>query len=205
MFYTASRTIDNSVLLVTNTADTSVNYCYCFHHSLYGADEFLRVMEDSLTLNFAHHADNPSVGLPAHTDYSQYKMYLGDTGLFITLAFWDKEVTENIIYQKLLSDKLSTDLGYVYDNIVSQMFVASGNKLFYHTWSSETSNHNYEIDFLLSRGAKLWPLEMKSLDTTSINPLTNSAGSSPSISATDNSSIPRICAKIRNPPFFPCS
>ena len=125
-------------------------------------DKFLRDMEDSLTVNFAHHSDNPSVGLPSHTDYSQYKMYLGDTGLFITLAFWDKDVTENIIYHKLLSDKLSADLGYVYENVVAQMLVASGNKLFYHTMPSETSNHNYEIDFLLSRGAKIWPLEVKS-------------------------------------------
>ena len=125
-------------------------------------DKFLRNMEDSLTVNFAHHSDNPSVGLPSHTDYSQYKMYLGDTGLFITLAFWDKDVTENIIYHKLLSDKLSADLGYVYENVIAQMLVASGNKLFYHTMPSETSNHNYEIDFLLSRGAKIWPLEVKS-------------------------------------------
>lgn len=124
--------------------------------------EFLRDMEDSLTVNFAHHSDNPSVGLPAHTDYDQYKMFMGDTGLFITLAFWDKDVTENIIYEKLLSDKLSADLGYVYENVVAQTLVASGNKLFYHTWPSKTSNHSYEIDFLLSRGNKLWPLEVKS-------------------------------------------
>ena len=125
-------------------------------------DEFLRDMEDSLTVNFAHHSDNPSAGLPAHTDYSQYKMYMGDTGLFVTLAFWDKDITENVIYQKLLSDKLSADLGYVYENVVAQMLIAAGSKLFYHTWPSETSNHNYEVDFLLSRGAKLWPIKVKS-------------------------------------------
>ena len=90
------------------------------------------------------------------------KMFMGDTGLFVTLAFWDKDVTENIIYQKLLSDKLSADLGYVYENVVAQLLVATGNRLFYHTWRSKTSNHNYEVDFLLSRGSKLWPLEVKS-------------------------------------------
>lgn len=88
--------------------------------------EFLRDMEDSLTVNFAHHSNNPNVGLPAHMDYAQYKMFMGDTGLFVTLAFWDKDVTENVIYQKLLSDKLSADLGYVYENIVAQMLVATG-------------------------------------------------------------------------------
>ncbi|MBO4655527.1 MAG: ATP-binding protein [Bacteroidales bacterium] len=122
----------------------------------------LKEMEDSLTVNFAHHATDPNVGLPMVTDYSQYKMYVGDTGLFITLAFWDKDFTENIIYQKLLSDKLSANLGYVYENIVAQMLIATGNKLFYHTWPSETSNHNYEVDFILSRGSKICPIEVKS-------------------------------------------
>lgn len=119
-------------------------------------------MKDSMVVNFAYHANSPSVGFSLHSDEEQYKMFVGDTGLFITLAFWDKDITENVIYQKLLTDKLSADLGYVYENIVAQMLVASGNKLYYHTWSSETSNHNYEVDFLLSRGSKIWPIEVKS-------------------------------------------
>jgi len=93
---------------------------------------------------------------------SQYKMFVGDTGLFVTLAFWDKDVTENVIYEKLLSDKLPANLGYVYENIVAQMLTAKGNKLFYHTWPTESGKHNYEVDFLLSRGTKIWPLEIKS-------------------------------------------
>ena len=124
--------------------------------------EVLETLGDSMVVNFAYHANDPNVGLSLNSSYDQYKMYTLDTGLFVTLAFWDKEITENIIYQKLLSDKLSTNLGYVYENVVAQMLTASGNKLFYHTWPSETSNHNYEVDFLLSRGAKLWPLEVKS-------------------------------------------
>ena len=124
--------------------------------------EMLRDLEDSLTVNFAHHADDPNVGMPLHTDYNQYKLYLADTGLFVTLSFWDKEATDNIIYTKLLSDKLSADLGYVYENMVAQMLVASGNRLFYHTLSSETSNHYYEVDFILSRANKVCPIEVKS-------------------------------------------
>lgn len=124
--------------------------------------ELLHDLEDSMTVNFAHHANQPAVGLPLHTDYEQYKLFMGDTGLFITVAFWDKKATDNEIYQKLLSDKLAADLGYVYENIVAQMLVASGNRLFYHTWPSESSNHNFEVDFLLSRGSKLWPIEVKS-------------------------------------------
>ena len=122
----------------------------------------LKDLEDSLTVNFAYHVDDPNVGMPMHTDYSQYKMFLGDTGLFVTLAFWDKAITENIIYQKLLSNKLSADLGYVYENLVAQMLVSSGNRLFYHTWPTESGKHNYEVDFLLSRGNKICPIEVKS-------------------------------------------
>lgn len=124
--------------------------------------ELLKDLEDSLTVNFAHHADDPNVGMPMHTDYGQYKLYVGDTGLFVTLAFWDKSATDNIIYQKLLSDKLSADLGYVYENIVAQMLVSAGNRLFYHTWPTENGKHNYEIDFILSRGNKICPIEVKS-------------------------------------------
>lgn len=125
-------------------------------------EEILQDMADSKVVLFSHHADDPNVGMSLHEDMGRYKMFMNDTGLFVTLAFWDKDVTENIIYQKLLSDKLSADLGYVYENIVAQMLTVSGNKLFYYTWPTESGKHNYEVDFLLSRGAKLWPLEVKS-------------------------------------------
>ena len=124
--------------------------------------ELLQDLEDSLTVNFSHHANDPNVGMPMHANYDQYKLFVGDTGLFITLAFWDKSAADNIIYQKLLSDKLSADLGYVYENLVAQMLTASGNRLFYHTWPTESGKHNYEIDFILSRGSKICPIEVKS-------------------------------------------
>ena len=124
--------------------------------------ELLQDMEDSLVVLISRHANDPYVGLPLHEDSAQYKMFLLDTGLFITLAFLDKAVTDNVIYQKLLVDKLSADLGYVYENAVAQMLKASGNALFYHTWPTDSGKHNYEIDFLLSRGSKICPIEVKS-------------------------------------------
>lgn len=125
-------------------------------------EEILQDMKDSMVVLFSHHADDPTVGLSLHEDNTQYKMFLNDTGLFITLAFWDKDMTENVIYEKLLSDKLSADMGYIYENIVAQMLKANGNELYYHTWPTESGRHNYEIDFLLTRGAKLCPIEVKS-------------------------------------------
>lgn len=125
-------------------------------------NELIQDMEDSMAVNFSYHADNPSVGLSQHKNMQQYKMFVGDTGLFVTMAFWDNEVTDNVIYQKLLSDKLASDLGYVYENVIAQMLRAKGDKLYYHTWPTPSRKHNYEIDFLLSRGFKLCPIEVKS-------------------------------------------
>lgn len=122
----------------------------------------LKEMEDSLTVNMAYHADDPNVGMSLHADYDAFKIFLCDTGLFVTLAFWDKDFTENVIYQKLISDKLSVDLGYVYENVIAQMLTAAGNRLFYYTWPTDSGKHNYEIDFLLSRGNKIVPIEVKS-------------------------------------------
>ena len=119
-------------------------------------------MQDSMVVNMAYHANDPNVGMALHKDTNKYKMFMADTGLFITLAFWDKKFTENIIYEKLLSDKLSADLGHVYENIVAQMLKANGHELYYYTWPSETSNHLYEVDFLLSNGTKIDPIEVKS-------------------------------------------
>ena len=124
--------------------------------------ELLKEMEDSLTVNISHHANDPNVGLALHADYDRYKMYIGDTGLFITLAFWDHSASDNIIYQKLLSDKLSADLGYVYENIVAQMLTANGHRLYYYTWPTDNNKHNYEIDFILTQGSKICPIEVKS-------------------------------------------
>lgn len=119
-------------------------------------------MKDSLTVNIAYHANDPSAGLSMHEDINRYKMFIMDTGLFVTLAFMDRDFTENIIYEKLLSDKLDADLGYLYENMVAQMLYSNGNRLFYYTFPKEKSTHNYEIDFLLTRGNKVCPIEVKS-------------------------------------------
>ncbi|MGO5048384.1 DUF4143 domain-containing protein [Roseburia faecis] len=87
--------------------------------------------------------------MATNKDLSKFKLFLCDTGLFTTLMFKDKDFTENIIYEKLLNDKLGTNLGYLYENVVAQLLHSNGNELFYHTFMNKTSHHNYEVDFLL--------------------------------------------------------
>ena len=116
----------------------------------------------SYTVNIAYHANNPAVGMALEKDVGRYKLFTSDVGLFVTLAFRDKNYVENIIYNKLLSDKLEANLGYVYENAVAQILVAKGNNLFYYTMGNKSSNHLYEIDFLISTGNKICPIEVKS-------------------------------------------
>lgn len=84
--------------------------------------ELIPDMLSSYTVNIAYHANNPGVGMALEKDVGRYKLFTSDVGLFITLVFKDKNYIENIIYNKLLSDKLEVNLGYVYENIVAQMW-----------------------------------------------------------------------------------
>ena len=105
-------------------------------------DEVIADMEDSQVVGLAYHANDPNVGLGLTKDLNRYKMFLVDTGLFVTLAFLDKDFTENVIYSKLLGDKLEANMGYVYENLVAQMLRAAGNELYYYTFPTESSKHN---------------------------------------------------------------
>lgn len=128
-------------------------------------DDLLKViadMQDSMTVLLCYHANDPGAGLAGHKDLTRFKIYILDTGIFTTLAFKDRDFTENEIYTRLLNDKLSTDLGYLYENAVAQALTAAGNELYYHCFPYGTSNNYYETDFLLSRGNKICPIEVKS-------------------------------------------
>ena len=124
--------------------------------------ELIAELKDSKTVLVAYNTNDPDAGMSNTRDLSRFKLFLNDTGLFVTLMFKDKDFTENEIYQKLLNDKLSVNLGYLYENIVAQCLTANGNELFYHTIMNENSKHNYEIDFILARKNKIIPIEVKS-------------------------------------------
>ena len=124
--------------------------------------EFISEMESSKTVLVSYKSDDPNVGLTRTKDLENFKLFVCDTGLFTTMLFMDKDFTENIIYEKLLSDKLSVNLGYLYENVVAQILKANRNSLFYYTFLDEKSRHNFEIDFLLARNNKVCPIEIKS-------------------------------------------
>lgn len=129
------------------------------------AEELLYDLIDSKTVLPCYNSMNPGVSLSDTKDFDSYKLYLSDTGLFVTLMFIDRPEIENDIYAKLLSDKLPANLGFLYENLVAQMIAASGRELYYHTWEKEESTHYYEVDFLTSEGSKINVFEVKSSGT----------------------------------------
>lgn len=119
-------------------------------------------MKESMVVSMAYHVNDPGAGMALHQNPGKFKMFAGDTGLFVTLAFWDRKFVDNTIYPKLLSDKLSADLGYVYENVIAQMLKAAGHELYYYTFPTGSGKHNYEVDFLIADGDKVCPIEVKS-------------------------------------------
>lgn len=124
--------------------------------------ELIAQLKDSKTVLVSYHANDPNTGMSNNKDLGKFKLFLSDTGLFTTLMFKDRDFTENIIYEKLLNDKLSANLGYLYENAVAQILTANGNELFYNAFMNENTRRNYEIDFILARKNKICPVEVKS-------------------------------------------
>ncbi len=122
----------------------------------------VKMMNDCMAANVAYHSNDPNVGLALTMDNERFKIYTSDTGMFVTLAFKDKDFTDNIIYEKLLNDKLRTNLGYVYENVIAQMLRTAGKQLFYYTMPTSDRKKYYEVDFLISDGHKVSPIEVKS-------------------------------------------
>ncbi len=122
----------------------------------------VKEMEDSMTVNVVYHTDDPNAGLALTKNEQSFKLYTSDVGLFVTLAFKDADIAENVIYDKLLNDRHSTNLGYVYENVVAQMLRTTGKNLFYHTIPYAERKKYYEVDFVIPDKHKISPIEVKS-------------------------------------------
>lgn len=124
-------------------------------------ERLFELIESGLVLP-CYNVLNPGVSLSQTKDLNCFKLYLSDIGLFTTMLFNDSQNGTEDIYKKLLSDTLSADLGYLYENVVAQAIKASGRDLYYHTWKKEGSTHSFEIDFLITSKNKVIPIEVKS-------------------------------------------
>ncbi len=124
-------------------------------------------LKDAKIINCCYNTTAPSMGLRLNMERTTLKCYMADTGLLISHAFDEREIVSQELYRKLLYDKLEINEGMLVENIVAQMLVAAGNKLYFYSKSSEKAEERMEIDFLLSKPNlisrhNIMPVEVKS-------------------------------------------
>ena len=120
-------------------------------------------LNESMIVNTCFNATDPNVGLALSADHSTQKCYMADTGLLVTQTFMDKAFTENGLYRAILFDKLSINEGMIMENVVAQMLRTNGHKLYFYSRTDATNRKNdMEIDFLITEGKKICPIEVKS-------------------------------------------
>lgn len=124
-------------------------------------------LADSMIVNECFNCSDPNIGLSLNEDRTYVKCYMGDTGLLVSHTFDENEIADNELYREMLFGKLSINEGMFYENVIAQMLVASGHKLYFYTrYNLEKHRNDIEIDFILSNNSKLkykiYPLEVKS-------------------------------------------
>ncbi|MBR6083754.1 MAG: ATP-binding protein [Salinivirgaceae bacterium] len=125
-------------------------------------------LSDSKIVNIAYNCTAPNVGLRLNMQRNTLKCYMADTGLLISLAFDENGKVPTELYRKLILNKLEVNKGMLVENIVAQMFVAAGHKLYFYSNSSrEQSDDRMELDFLIAKSKltsrhNIVPIEVKS-------------------------------------------
>ena len=125
-------------------------------------------LDDAMIVNTCYNSTAPNIGLKLNMDRLTLKCYMADTGLLISHAFDENGIVSEEIYKKILFDKLEVNMGMIVENVVAQMLVASGHKLyFYSNPSREDKNARKEIDFLIAKDKisnrhNISPIEVKS-------------------------------------------
>ena len=127
-------------------------------------------LADACLINIAYNATEPNIGLGQRIDNNSLKCYMFDTGLLLSMTFNKKNIISEEIYKKILFDKLSFNEGMILENIVAQMLVSNGRKLYFFSRNNrEDSSETMEIDFLISNNKitsrhNIIPIEVKSGD-----------------------------------------
>lgn len=125
-------------------------------------------LKGSMMVNVAYNVTDPNVGLELTSDHHSLKCFLGDTGLLVSMAFGENELTRGEVQQRLLTGRLSVNAGMIYENLVAQTLRAAGHHLYFHAeYDAESGKPTMEVDFLvaksnLQRRHNVVPIEVKS-------------------------------------------
>lgn len=122
-------------------------------------------LADAGVVNVCYCLNQPELPLKGNYDPKMYKIYFKDTGLLI--ASLDEEAQEDLRANR----NLGTYKGAIYENIVGDMLVKQGYRLFYY----HSDRPAIEMDFFIRDADSLIPVEVKANDgaTASLNRLLN--------------------------------
>lgn len=116
-----------------------------------------------MIVNACFNTTDPHVGLALTSDNATQKCYLADTGRLASLTFQDKKFSDNELYRAILFDKLNINEGMLIENIIAQMLRHKRPRLYFYSRSdNHNRENNMEIDFLITEGKKIAPIEVKS-------------------------------------------
>lgn len=120
-------------------------------------------LTEAMVVNECYNSTEPTAGLSMSGEHTTRKCYMADTGLLVTHSFMDDKFTDNELYRDILLDRLHVNEGMLMENIVAQELRANGHKLFFYSRSDTDNRENHmEIDFLIRKGRKICPIEVKS-------------------------------------------
>lgn len=121
---------------------------------------------ESMIGNECINVTKPEISLESYADRSNFKLYMGDTGLLVTQYMKNSEDTDYDIYKALIFDHLGIDQGMIMENMVAQMLRATGHELYFHEFCYKPEDaaveKKYEVDFMIVRKRKVCPIEVKS-------------------------------------------
>lgn len=100
-------------------------------------------LSDSMISNECFLCNDPNVDISFNETRSYVKCYMGDTGLLLSHAFDENELLEDEVYKQIMSGKLQINEGMLYENVIAQMLVANGHKLYYSSKEFDCKRWNH--------------------------------------------------------------
>ncbi len=141
---------ENKKFMISKISDGARNREYV------GVSDWL---SDAGIINISYCLEECSLPLKGNYNPDNYRLYFADTGMLI--ASLDDEVQDDL----RKNQNFNTYKGAIYENIVADMLVKSGYKLYFY----KNEKGTIEMDFFIRDANSLIPVEVKANDNSTIS------------------------------------
>lgn len=123
-------------------------------------------LSESKIVNICYRCTDPDPAMDLFLDLNSFKLYMADTGLLMTSAFSSNDAKSEV-YEMILKHNLGGNKGMLFENVVAQELVATGRSLAFSKRRSENNTYGLEVDFIITDGKGVVPVEVKSSSRSS--------------------------------------